>query len=247
MHNVTEDRLEHRLHALSLPERLQLLANAAPHVVFSTSFSLEDQLITHYIATQKLPIRIFTLDTGRLFEQTYTTWQTTLEHYPGLQIAAYTPEHTALSALIAQQGVNGFYHSKENRLNCCHVRKVEPLARALTGADIWISGLRREQSSTRANLTYITQDTQHQLYKALPLLEYDEPYIRHAITEYHIPHNPLHHVGYPSIGCAPCTRAIEAGEHPRAGRWWWEQDSTQECGLHLVDGKLQRNAPHYSI
>ena len=210
---------------LSWQARLQWVAAHYKHVTFSTSLGLEDQLITHEIAVTHLPISIFTLDTGRLFEQTYALLQKTEYHYH-IKIKTYHPDTAALEHYIAQHGVNGFYQSVDNRKGCCHIRKVEPMQRALKGAQIWISGLRREHSDNRADM---------------PIAQWSDDAIeeiREQIAKHAIPYNLMHDQGFPSIGCAPCTRAVAAGEHLRAGRWWWENDTAQECGLHLVNGKL---------
>lgn len=227
----------------SLPwqQRLAWLgAQPGTSAAFSTSFSLEDQAITHVIATRNMPIRVFTLDTGRMFEQTYATFQRTRDAYPALAIETYYPDSTALEALVARQGINGFYDSKEARLACCHVRKVEPLERALKSVTHWISGLRREHSDHRADLPVAEMDSGRGILKLYPLIDVEESEIRAYIDAHRIPYNSLHDEGFPSIGCAPCTRAVAPGEHPRSGRWWWESEGAQECGLHLVDGKLVR-------
>ncbi len=210
------------------------------NIAFSTSLSYEDQAITHVIATHNLPIRIFTLDTGRLFEETHKVAQQTREKYPNINIETYYPDATAAQDLVKTQGINGFFDSIENRKNCCGVRKVEPLNRALQGVDIWISGLRREHSDNRGDLPLAEMDEGRGIIKLYPLIDVEEDELKAYIHDHDIPYNELHDKGYPSIGCAPCTRAISAGEHPRAGRWWWEQDDAQECGLHMVDGKLVR-------
>ncbi|MGB1539992.1 MAG: phosphoadenylyl-sulfate reductase, partial [Rickettsiales bacterium] len=176
--------------------------------------------------------------TGRLFEETYTLLQQTVDSY-GVPIRAYYPDPLALETFVNEQGINGFYNSVENRKACCFIRKVEPLARALDGVDIWISGLRREHSDHRQDLPVAEWDAANNLIKFYPLIDVSEEAVKSYIATHNIPYNPLHDQGFPSIGCAPCTRAIGVGEHPRAGRWWWEQGE-QECGLHVKDGKLVR-------
>lgn len=223
--------------ALNWRERLQWVAQQHAAASFSTSFGVEDQLLTDAIATDTLPIAFFTLDTGRLFEETYALYQQTVDRY-GIAIRPYYPDLLALEKYVTQHGINGFYESVENRKACCFIRKVEPLQRALSGVDIWVSGLRREQSDNRSNLEVAEWDAQHQLIKFYPLVDVTLDEVEQYIAEHHVPYNSLHNQGYPSIGCAPCTRAIEPGEHPRSGRWWWEQGSAQECGLHVVNGKL---------
>lgn len=209
------------------------------NIAFSTSFSLEDQLITHDICSNKLPIKLFTLDTGRLFEETYALQVETQKRY-GIQIETYFPDTGAVEEFINTRGINSFYESVENRKHCCHIRKVEPLERALKGVDIWISGLRAEHSDSRANRSLVEWDEQRQMIKCYPIFDIDYQEMLDVIGTNQVPYNPMHNKGYPSIGCAPCTRAIEPGESPRAGRWWWEQDGGQECGLHVVDGQLVR-------
>jgi len=224
----------------SWQERLALLGGfAQAKIVFSTSFSFEDQAILAEIAVQKLPIRIFTLDTGRLFEETHTVHQQSREKY-GHPIEIYYPDAQAIQHFVQAQGINGFYDSLENRKACCHIRKVEPLQRALKGADIWISGLRHEDSELRANLPVAEWDAGNNVIKYYPLLDATGEELWAYIKEKRVPYNILHDKNYPSIGCAPCTRAVLPGEHPRSGRWWWEQGNATECGLHVVDGKLVR-------
>ncbi len=229
--------LNEALTPLDWRQRLAWLSEQTARVAFSTSFGLEDQMLTHAIAVHGLPVRLFTLDTGRLFEATYALQQETIDRY-GLTIDTYYPDPANLERFVSRNGINSFYHSVENRKSCCHIRKVEPLARALSGVDIWISGLRREQSEARHMLPVAEWDAAHRLVKVYPLLDISQPQLERFIAEHRVPYNPLHDQGYPSIGCAPCTRAVEPGEHPRAGRWWWEQQSEQECGLHVVNGRL---------
>ncbi len=200
--------------------------------VFTTSLGAEDQVITHLIARHQLPVHLATLDTGRLFDETYQLLQRTETRYK-LRIAVYYPDTSALETLVSTQGINGFYDSVDNRKRCCHVRKVQPLQRALAGAQVWITGLRKEQSENRSDLPPVEWDASHGLYKVHPLLDWTDAQLWAYIKAEHIPYNPLHDNGYPSIGCAPCTRAVLPGEPTRAGRWWWEQ-SAQECGLHAV-------------
>lgn len=236
------DTLIATLTPLAFTNRMKALYDLLPNarIVCSTSFSYEDQILTHLIADQNLPISLFTLDTGRLFEETYATWHATQKAYPHLSITSYAPDAQALATMITQQGVNGFYESKEQRLRCCHVRKVEPLQRALDGVDVWISGLRRSHSSFRHELPMLEMDATHGVIKCYPLIDMADDALRPYIDTHKVPYNALHDQGFPSIGCAPCTRAVAVGDHPRSGRWWWEDESAQECGLHLVDGKLVR-------
>ncbi len=235
------EKLQKELSGISWEERLIALRNYVQDApVFSSSFSYEDQAITHVIATQNLPVRVFTIDTGRLFEETHEVFQKTREKYPDLQIETYYPNAEDTQDLVARQGINGFYKAVEKRKACCFVRKVEPLGRALKGAGIWVSGLRREHSDNRGDLPVAEFDAVRNIVKLYPLIDVPVGTIKPYVHEHGIPYNKLHDKGYPSIGCAPCTRAVKEGEHPRAGRWWWEQDNAQECGLHVVDGKLVR-------
>lgn len=221
-------------------ERIAALRDLAhKNIVFSTSFSFEDQAITHAISEKRAPVKIFTLDTGRLFEETHKVFQTTREKYKTLEIETYYPDTNEVQNLVKKQGINGFFDSIENRKSCCYVRKVEPLSRAIKGADIWISGLRREHSDNRGDLPIAEFDEGNNIIKFYPLIDVLEKDVWEYIKKHDIPYNTLHDKGYPSIGCAPCTRAVATGEHPRAGRWWWENDA-QECGLHMINGKLVR-------
>lgn len=200
-------------------------------IVFSTSFGLEDQAISHLIFNQNLPIEVFTLDTGRMFTETYSTWRQTLESYQH-PIKAYYPNAEAIQNFVTEKGPNSFYESVENRKGCCYIRKVEPLQRALKGKDIWITGLRAEQSPNRQNMPQLEWDEANQVIKFHPILHWTWAELNEFIQKNHVPYNSLHDKGFVSIGCAPCTRAIRPGEDFRAGRWWWEDSSKKECGLH---------------
>ena len=202
--------------------------------VFSTSFGMEDQVITHLIFSQQLPVEVFTLDTGRQFAETYSTWTRTLERYQQ-PISVYAPQAEALEQLLSTQGPNGFYASVAQRKQCCHIRKVEPLGRALAGKQLWITGIRAEQSPSRLHMNPLEWDENHQLIKFHPLFDWSFDQVRAFVKEHNIPYNALHDKGFVSIGCAPCTRAIAPGEDFRAGRWWWEEASKKECGLHLTN------------
>ncbi len=209
----------------------QLSAQFGEGIVFSSSFSYEDQVITHMIASQQLPIQIFTLDTGRLFSETYSVWNSTIDRYQN-KIKAYYPKHDLLESFVQEKGPNSFYESVQNRKDCCYIRKVEPLKRALAGNSIWVTGLRAEHSATRQGLESIEWDESNQIIKYHPILNWTTAQVAAFILEYNIPYNPLHDKGFVSIGCAPCTRAIKPGEDFRAGRWWWEDANKKECGLH---------------
>jgi phosphoadenosine phosphosulfate reductase len=216
-----------------LEEGLAALAAGGPgKVAFSTSFGIEDQVITHAILAQGLAqVDIFTLDTGRLFPETYSVWSRTIERY-GARIRPYYPQTGPLEEFVAQNGINAFYQSVELRQQCCHLRKVEPLRRALAGVQVWVTGLRAEQSANRSGLALVQWDEAYQLYKFNPLLHWTMRQVREYVEANHIIYNPLHDRGFVSIGCQPCTRAIREGEDFRAGRWWWEDQSKKECGLH---------------
>lgn len=220
-----------KIKGLSPVGSIQKLVEWYPgNVVFSTSFGLEDQVITDIICRNSLPIEIFTLDTGRLFQETYDLMEKTILRY-GIRIKVYYPDTIAVEKLITEKGPNSFYHSVENRKECCRIRKVEPLKRALLHKSVWITGLRAEQSEHRASLQMLEWDEAHSLLKYHPLLNWRFNEVQQYIKENQVPYNILHDKGYPSIGCLPCTRAIQPGEDFRAGRWWWE-NSHKECGLH---------------
>lgn len=217
---------------LSIAATIKLLTARYPGAVTcSSSFSYEDQVITQVIAENELPVSLFTLDTGRLFSQTYTLWQTTLQTY-GIPIKAYYPEAAELEAFASTEGPDAFYQSVAHRKTCCHIRKVVPLQRALRGQAVWITGLRAEHSPGRSNLDLFEWDEHNRIIKYNPLLHWDTAAVKAYIRQHRIPYNTLHDQGFVSIGCAPCTRAIRAGEDFRAGRWWWEDSSKKECGLH---------------
>jgi phosphoadenosine phosphosulfate reductase len=224
-------QLNESLGSMTAPERLAHVCHLFPEaVVFSTSLGQEDQVITYFIAKQKLPVNIFTLDTGRLFQETYDLLDRTIARYK-VPVKIFFPEAARVEAMVNEKGPNSFYESVENRKECCFIRKVEPLNRALKGASVWVTGLRAEQSDNRHNLPFAEWDEAHQLIKINPLLDWTLDQLLDFIKEQNIPYNSLHDKGFPSIGCAPCTRAIEPGEDIRAGRWWWEA-SQKECGLH---------------
>ncbi len=219
----------------SLEDGLTLAASIFPgQVVFSTSLGQEDQVITHAISKTKAAIDIFTLDTGRLFNETYDLLEKTIARYQQ-PIRVYYPDAASIEQYVNQKGINAFYESVANRKECCHIRKVEPLNRALQGAKIWITGLRADQSITREEMKMIEWDEQRNLYKFNPLVHWSLDDVRSYLKNNDVPYNPLHEKGFISIGCAPCTRAIEPGEDIRAGRWWWEDANKKECGLHIME------------
>ena len=227
---ITNTLLE-KTRSLSIEETLTFLADEFKgKVVFSTSFGQEDQVITALIGKNNLPITIFTLDTGRLFQETYDVFHKTLKKYQ-IDIKTYFPETSAVEELLNQKGPNSFYESVENRKECCFIRKVAPLTKALKGNEIWITGLRAEQSENRNDLDLFEYDEKFDIIKFNPLLKWTLEEVQKYIDDNNVPQNALHKQGFVSIGCAPCTRAIVPGEDIRAGRWWWES-SHKECGLH---------------
>ena len=247
----TAHALAERMRGLDLAARLRLIAAEIPgRLVFTTSLGIEDQALTHALALAGLAqgrvergqveqdrleqgrVEIVTLDTGRLFPETYDTWAETESAYR-LRIRAYAPERAAEEAFVRQEGINGFRHSLAARQACCGLRKVEPLGRALEGAAGWLTGLRAGQSAGRAETPLAEFDAGRGLTKLNPLADWTRPEIDAFVREHHVPYNVMHDRGFPSIGCAPCTRAVKVGEPERAGRWWWEQEEKKECGLHV--------------
>ncbi len=197
----------------------------------STSMGMEDQVLTEMVTSIDPGIRIFTLDTGRLFPETYDLISRTSKKY-SKQIEVFFPDAGEIEQMVAEKGINLFYQSIENREMCCQIRKLKPLARALDGLDAWITGLRKDQSVTRNELQVVEWDDNNGLIKINPLTNWTEDEVKEYIEARGIPVNPLHKQGFASIGCQPCTRAIEESEDVRAGRWWWETPETKECGLH---------------
>jgi phosphoadenosine phosphosulfate reductase len=236
-------QLNVEFHALPPLERLVALRrHLTGTIVFTTSFGIEDQAITHLIAESGLEMTIATLDTGRLFPETHEVWAETERRY-GLRVRAFYPTNTDLESLIAAQGIDGFYQSPEARKACCHVRKVAPLGRALATATGWVTGLRADQSSHRRAVEFVSFDGALGLIKANPLLDWTREQVVTFVAAHDVPVNRLHAQGFLSIGCAPCTRAVRPGEPERAGRWWWEDETRKECGLHVApDGRLVRAA-----
>ena len=221
------------LKPLTLKESFDfIISKAFGKIVFTTSFGQEDQLITHHIAQNSLPIEVATLDTGRLFQETYEVFHKTTSAM-GQEIQTYFPDTKAVEDLVNSKGPNSFYESIENRKECCGIRKIEPLKRALQGADLWITGLRAAQSENRATMPFLSFDPAFGVLKFNPLLYWTLEEVCQYLDSYKLPQNSLHKKGYISIGCAPCTRAVEPGAPSRSGRWWWEQ-SQKECGLHHI-------------
>ncbi len=201
-------------------------------VVLSTSLGLEDQALTEIVASIDSSAPIFTLDTGRLFPESYDLLDRTCKKY-GINVKAYFPDNSDIEEMVSNRGINLFYDSIENRKLCCNLRKLVPLARAMKGFDAWITGLRRDQSVTRTDMKLVEWDENNNMLKINPLINWTEKDLMDYIEVKSIPFNPLHKKGFASIGCQPCTRAIEPGEDVRAGRWWWENPDTKECGLHM--------------
>lgn len=231
MSSVIAQTLIEKTKNFTIEEALAFLVSEYKNkVVFSTSFGQEDQVITAIIAKNDLKINIFTLDTGRLFQETYDVFHKTIKKYKN-EIKTYFPEAVAVEDLLNKKGPNSFYESVENRKECCFIRKVAPLTKALDGNEIWITGLRAEQSENRNDLAFFEYDAHFKIIKFNPLLKWTLQEVQKYIDENNVPQNALHKQGFISIGCAPCTRAILPDEDIRAGRWWWES-SHKECGLH---------------
>ncbi len=216
----------------ALQEELAGIARDYTPVAFANSFGAEDMVLTDVIARHGVGIGIFSLDTGRLPAETYEVMQAARNRYQ-CQIEVFFPEHQAVEAYIGEHGPNAFYESIELRKRCCAIRKIEPLKRALSGKKAWITGLRREQSPTRTDVPFSEWDEANQLHKFNPLRDWLTDEVWTYIRAFNVPYNALHDKFYPSIGCAPCTRAITPGEDIRAGRWWWENPDSRECGLHI--------------
>lgn len=226
------------MQVMSLDDRIAAANLLLGHVrrdyapaAFASSFGAEDMVMTDLIARRFPDIEIFTLDTGRLPEETHRLMQTVGGRYP-IKLRVYVPDSEALENDLIAHGTNSFYRSVELRKRCCYIRKVEPLRRALAGKRAWITGLRREQAGSRADLRASGFDAENGLHKFNPLVDWSHAEVWQYIRRFDVPYNALHDRGYPSIGCAPCTRAITAGEDARAGRWWWENSEGKECGLH---------------
>jgi len=218
---------------LSPPERLALLRRELPgRLVFTHGFGIEGQLLFHWICAQDLDIDVVTIDTGRLFPETYALWRDTEARY-GRRIRAVHPEPVALERLVARDGAFGFYESVEARHACCDVRKMRPLDEALAGAQAWLTGVRADQTGTRHAASLADFEAGRDLIKVNPLLDWTRARVLEEVAAHDVPINALYARGFASIGCEPCTRAIKPGEPERNGRWWWETNGSRECGLHL--------------
>jgi phosphoadenosine phosphosulfate reductase len=209
----------------------EIAAKFGERAAFSSSLSMEDQVITHHIFANELPIRVFTLDTGRLFPETYGVFNRTIEKYKR-KIEVFFPKHEAVEKMLTEKGPLSFYQSLENRKECCFIRKVEPLTRALLDVDCWITGLRAEHADNRKELPLSERDEERGLIKVHPLLNWSFDRVKEEVKKHNIPYNSLHDKRFVSIGCQPCTRAVVPGDDFRSGRWWWENSQKKECGLH---------------
>jgi phosphoadenosine phosphosulfate reductase len=218
--------------AADLASRLTQIAGEFSQVAYASSLGAEDMVVTDAIFTAELPISVFTLDTGRLPRETLELLQQIRTRY-SRDVEVFRPDVEEVARYVYAHGENAFYDSVDLRKSCCHIRKVEPLKKALTGRDAWVTGLRRAQAVTRADLPLREFDASHGLVKFNPLADWDEEEVWAYIRDRKVPYNALHDRGYPSIGCDPCTRAIRPGEDIRAGRWWWESKDSKECGIHL--------------
>ena len=227
--------------AVRVKQLLRDVARDFAPAVFANSLGAEDMVLTDMIWSEAIGIGCFSLDTGRLPAETCDLIARAEAHY-GQRLAVYAPRHEAVQDFVAGHGINGFYDSVEARKACCHARKIEPLQRALAGKQAWITGLRAAQSPTRDALKTVAFDQANNLVKISPLADWSEREVWVYLRANKVPYNALHDRNFPSIGCAPCTRAVRPGEDVRAGRWWWESPETKECGLHLVNGKLVRMA-----
>ena len=223
--------LNKKLEELPAFEVLKYFFENFQNLALSSSLAVEDQVLTHMILNIKKDAKIFTLDTGRLHPQTYDVMDATNLKY-GIKIDVFFPDFNKVQELYKTQGINGHFESIENRKRCCDIRKIEPLKRALDGVEVWVTGLRASQSVTRVNMPLVEWDENFKVLKVNPIINWSHEDVWEHIKQNHIPYNKLHDEGYPSIGCAPCTRAIKEGEDIRAGRWWWENPEHKECGLH---------------
>jgi phosphoadenosine phosphosulfate reductase len=225
--------IRERIENKTVEDQLKTIAEIFPdEVVFTSSFGIEDQVISHFIFENDIPVDVVTLDTGRLFPQTYKVFNETIKRF-GKKINVYFPDHESIEKMITEKGPFSFYHSLENRLECCRVRKLEPLNRALKNKKCWISGIRSGQSDNRRKMDWIELDEEKNLVKFYPLFTWSLEDVEGFIKENNIPYNVLHDKGFVSIGCEPCTREVEKGADFRSGRWWWEEGGQRECGLHI--------------
>lgn len=231
--NLNTEELKSALRDKTIEESIRILVASFPgKVVFTTSFGLEDQVITDIIFRNNLPVEVLTLDTGRLFPETYKVFSETKIRY-NKYIKVYFPDYPEVERMETEKGPYSFYYSKEDRLECCRLRKVVPLNRALKGKECWISGIRASQSDNRSGMNKIEYDEDKKLFKFYPLFDWSYEEVKSFVIENNVPFNVLHDKGFVSIGCEPCTRAVNPGEDFRSGRWWWETDGPKECGCHI--------------
>lgn len=230
--HVTLAQVDHLFERLVT--RLKQIADKYQDVRFATSLAAEDMVITDAIAKGNIRIQLFTLNTGRLHQSTLDMHQLVQEYYK-IQIQAIEPDPEQVNQYVLERGLNGFYDSEEAKKKCCDIRKVQPLQKALQGADAWLTGQRREQAVTRTQLEFEEQDQARGITKFNPIFDFSEKELWAYLQKRQVPIHALHQQGYPSIGCEPCTRAIKQGENVRAGRWWWLQQESKECGLHVAE------------
>ncbi len=237
--------LKEQIKDFEIDEQLRFLSDKfSKRIAFSTSFGLEDQVISDIIFKNNLNIEVFTLDTGRLFEETYKVWSKTIKKY-NKKIKVYYPENKQLENLILNKGPFSFYETVENRRECCDIRKVKQLSKALKEIDLWITGLRSEQSEFRSDMDLLEKDESLNVIKFNPLKNWSQKKINRYIKNNSIPYNELYDKSFISIGCSPCTRAVKEGENIRAGRWWWEDKTKKECGLHIT--KTETSKLNFSV
>ena len=227
------NELINQLRGRTIADSLNILVSQFPgKVIFTTSFGIEDQVITHIIFKHNIPVEVVTLDTGRLFPETYRIFSETILKY-NKKIEVYFPDYKDVEAMVTEKGPFSFYGSKEDRLECCRLRKVVPLNRALEGMECWVSGIRASQSDNRNQMSDLEYEEDRNIYKYNPLFHWSLEDVENFIKDNNVPYNSLYDKGYPSIGCEPCTRAVIKGQDVRSGRWWWEKDGPKECGCHF--------------
>ena len=225
--------LSSRLSGKSIADSLRELVSAYPgKVIFTTSFGIEDQVITHIIFSNDIPVEVVTLDTGRLFPETYKVFAETVIKYKK-KISVCLPDQSGVEKMVTEKGPFSFYESKDNRMECCFLRKVVPLNRALNGKSVWVTGIRADQSGNRSEMTDLEFDHSKKIIKYHPLFNWSLEDVERFLKENDVPYNSLHDKGFLSIGCEPCTRPVIKGQDFRSGRWWWETDSAKECGCHV--------------
>ena len=231
--NMKLKELRHQLSGKSIEDRLEILASQfSGRIIFTTSFGIEDQVITQKIFSNNLPIKVVTLDTGRLFPETYEVFSQTIIQY-NKNITVYFPDYLSVEKMVTEKGPFSFFDSIDNRKECCRLRKVVPLSRALAGIECWITGIRADQSDNRSQMNDIEYDSEKKLFNYHPLFDWSLEDVENYIKEKNIPYNSLYDKGYLSIGCEPCTRAVLKGNDFRSGRWWWENEGPKECGCHI--------------